>query len=53
MKLQILMIKTFLKWALNHTYLAVISLDPALEKDENYYPQVLLKECKDIEKYIG
>ena len=34
----------------NHTCLAVISLDSALKKDENYYPQVFLKECKYIEK---
>ena len=34
----------------NHTCLAVISLDSALKKDENYYPQVFLKECKCIEK---
>ena len=34
----------------NHTCLAVISLDSALEKDENYYPQVFLKEYKYIEK---
>ena len=34
----------------NHTYLAVISLDSALKKDENYHPQVLLKERKYIEK---
>ena len=27
----------------NHTCLAVISLDSALKKDENYYPQVFLK----------
>ena len=30
----------------NHTCLAVISLDSALKKDENYDPQVFLKECK-------
>ena len=30
----------------NYTCLTVISLDSALKKDENYYPQVLLKECK-------
>ena len=29
----------------NHTCLAVISLNNALNKDENYYPQVFLKEC--------
>ena len=30
----------------SHTWLAVISLDSALKKDDNYYPQVLLNECK-------
>ena len=34
----------------NHTCLAVISLDSALKKDDNYYPKVFLKECKYIEK---
>ena len=33
-----------------HTSLAVISLDSALKKDENYYSQVFLKEYKYIEK---
>ena len=36
----------------NHAYLAVIGLDTALKKDENYYPQVFLKECKYIEKKV-
>ena len=36
----------------NHTCLAVISLDPALKKDESYCPQVFLKECKHIEKKV-
>ena len=36
----------------NHTYLAVIGLHTALKKDENYYPQVFLKECKYIEKKV-
>ena len=36
----------------NHTCLAVISLDSALKKDENYYLQVFLKECKYIEKKV-
>ena len=36
----------------NHTCLAVISLDSALKKDENYYPQVFLKECEYIETKI-
>ena len=35
-----------------HTCLAVISLDSALKKDENYYPQVFLKECKYIDKKV-
>ena len=34
----------------NHTCLAVISFDSALKKDDSYYPQVFLKECKYIEK---
>ena len=34
----------------NHTCLVIISLDSALKKDENYYPQGFLKECKYIEK---
>ena len=29
----------------SHTFLAVISLDSTLKKDDNYYPQVFLKEC--------
>ena len=37
---------------LSHTCLAVISLDSALKKDENYYPQDFLKECKYIEKKV-
>ena len=36
----------------NHTCLAVISLNSALKKDGNYYPQMLLKECKCIEKNV-
>ena len=36
----------------NHTCLAVISLDSALKKDDNYYRQVFLKECKYIEKKV-
>ena len=36
----------------NHTCLAVISLDSALKKDENYYPQVFLKECKYIKRKV-
>ena len=36
----------------NHTCLAVITLDSALKKDDNYYPQMLLKECKYIDKKV-
>ena len=36
----------------NHTCLAVISLDSALKKDENYYLSVFLKECKYIKKKV-
>ena len=34
----------------NHTCLTVIGLDSALKKD--YYPRVLLKKCKYIEKQV-
>ena len=36
----------------NYTCLAVISLDSALKKDKSYYPQVFLKECKNIERKV-
>ena len=36
----------------NHTCLAVVSLDSALKKDEKYYLQVFLKECKYVEKKV-
>ena len=36
----------------NHTCLAVISLDSALNKDGNYYAQVFSKECKYIKKKV-
>ena len=36
----------------NHTNLAVISLNSALKKDENYFLQVLLKECKYVEEKV-
>ena len=36
----------------NHTCLAVISLDSALKKDDNYYPLVFLKGSKYIEKKV-
>ena len=34
----------------NHTCLAVISLDSPLKKDDNYYPQVLLKCLNTLRK---
>ena len=36
----------------NHTCLAVINLDSALKKDDDYYLQVLLKKSKYIEKKV-
>ena len=39
----------------NHTCLAVFldsTLDSALKKNENYYPQLFLEECKYIEKNV-
>ena len=50
LKLQVLINKKITKVDSNHTCLAVISLGSALKNDDNYYPQVLLKECKCIEK---
>ena len=38
--------KKFAKVDPYHTCLAVISLDSTLKKDDNYCPQVLLKECQ-------
>ena len=35
-----------------YTCLAVIILDSALKKDENYCPQVFLKECKYIKENV-
>ena len=34
----------------NQTFLAVITLDSALKKEEIYYPQLFLKQCKYIQK---
>ena len=44
--------KEMLKAGSNNTCLAVITIDSTLKKDENYYPQVHLKECKYIEKEV-
>ena len=43
MKLQIFMTKKFQKVDSDYTCLALVSLDFALQKDENYYPQQFLK----------
>ena len=40
----------------NHTCLAVINLNSVLKKDDDFYPQMFLKECKYNEKlgiFIG
>ena len=34
----------------NHSCLAIITTDSALKKDDNYYLQTFLKECKYIKK---
>ena len=34
----------------NHSSLVVILINSVFKKDENYYPQVFLKECKYNEK---
>ena len=44
--------KKFPRVGSNHTCLAVISLDSALKKNDNYYPQVLLKECRYIDEKV-
>ena len=44
--------KEFSKIDSSYSCLAIISLDSALKKDENYYPQVFLKDCKYIEKKV-
>ena len=36
----------------DHTCMAVISLDSALKRNENCYPQLFLKECKYTEKKV-
>ena len=44
--------KEILKVDSNHTCLTVISLDSALHKDGNYYPQVFLNKCNYIGKKL-
>ena len=52
MKLQIFYDKKIPKVNSNHSCLAVINLDSALKKDENYYLQVFLKEYQHIVKKV-
>ena len=53
MKLQIFMTK-IPRLDSNHTCLVTITLDSALKKDDRYYPQVFLTECKyTAKKYLG
>ena len=56
LKLHIFTIKKFPKLDSNLIRLAVISLESALKKYGNYYPELFLKECKYIDekavKYI-
>ena len=52
MQLQIFYDKKIPKVNSNHSCLAVINLDSALKKDENYYLQVFLKEYQYIEKKV-
>ena len=44
--------KDLLKVGSNYICLAVILIDFVLKKDQTYYPQVILKECKYIDKEI-
>ena len=41
--------KKIFKVESHYTCLAVISFDSALKKDNSYYTQVFLKECKYVE----
>ena len=45
MELNIFTRKKILNVDSNHTCLAVISLDSALKKDENYCPQMFSNDC--------
>ena len=50
MRLQVLMLKKIPKAGCNYICWSVILTDSVLKKDENYYPQVFLREKKYIEK---
>ena len=44
--------KNFPKVESNHTSLVEISLNSSLKEDDNYHPQVFLKECKYIQEKL-
>ena len=44
--------KNFPKVESNHTSLAEISLNSFLKEDDNYHPQVFLKDCKYIQEKL-
>ena len=46
------MTKKIAKVDSHHTLLAVISSDVALNKNDNYYLQLILKECKCTDKKV-
>lgn len=50
MMLQVFTIKKCLRQTSNDVFLELITIDSVNKKDENYYPQVILKECNFIEK---
>ena len=45
--------KTFPKVDYNDTCLAVINLDSALKKSENYYSKAIFKVCKYVQKKVA
>ena len=50
MMLQVFTIKKCLRQTSNDVFLELITIDSVNKKDENYYLQVILKECNFIEK---
>ena len=52
MNLQIFTIKKFLRWILIIFVISSNWLGFCLKKDDNYYLQVFLKECKYIEEKV-
>ena len=46
MRLPIFIAKQYLKKNLNYIYWLVVLIDSLLKKDENFYLQVFLRECK-------